>query len=164
MRYGQSSLSAAVLGAIIALAGLSAAAAQTSITDADRRAVAEMALQWAVAGGISDFKLVKDPSTLIVADANLPKNTQLTLSGHKVEMLSLLRIQARADLDGTDFLYFRFGKFTVKDGRVSVPIALVWAIAAKSTTQYLSGGGATLEFEKHDDKWQLLPVTNRWMS
>jgi hypothetical protein len=45
-----------------------------------------------------------------------------------------------------------------------VPIALVWAVGMQSKTPYLSGGGATLQFEQRDGKWTLLPVNERWAS
>jgi len=98
-----------------------------------------------------------------VLDANLPPGTRLQLAGRKVEVHSLAVMQALADMRG-DFLYFRLGPFAEKDQRVNVPIALVWSVSVKSTAQYLSGGGATLEFEQRDGAWRQLPVTNRWSS
>ena len=148
---------AAALAAIIALP------AQAALSDADKKTLAEMAMQWAIDGGIGDFKLVKDPSTLVVATFNLPKNVKLELPGRTINLFSLLRIQAEAN-HGGDFLYFRFNRFDGDDHHAKVAIALVWAVAENSQTQYLSGGGATLEFEKHDGKWQLQPVMNRWQS
>jgi len=76
---------------------------------------------------------------------------------------SLPRIQAIADIKG-DLLYFRFGQFKGSDVRASVAIALLWAVSVKSKEVYLSGGGATLDFEKVNGAWQMLPVTNRWQS
>ncbi len=144
--------------------------APPKLSAADKRALAEMALQWAIAGGVDDFKLVKDPANLVVSTANLPEKTELHVPGHTVTILSPRAIQARADKQG-DFLYFRFDGLSFKDGfrlnkfgQAEVPIALTWAVSIHSTTQYLSGGGATLTFEKRNGKWELLPVTNRWMS
>ncbi len=122
-----------------------------------------MALRWAVDGGIPDFKLVKDPSTLIVADTNLPDAPGLEVAGRKVVVLSPQRIQARADAEG-DFLYFRFRAFQGDQQHATVSIALIWAVSSTSKEHYLSGGGATLEFEKHGDTWQLLPQGERWSS
>ena len=136
--------------------------ADTKLSPADKRSLAELALQWAVDGGIPDFKLVKDPANLVVSNANLDK-LQVKLTDHKVTILPPRNIQARADKEG-DFLYFRFGRFGGDADRATVAIALVWAVGKDSEAQYLSGGGATLKFEKRDDKWQMLPVTNKWMS
>ncbi|MBI3785463.1 MAG: hypothetical protein HY270_18890 [Deltaproteobacteria bacterium] len=139
------------------------APAATASEPDDAVTVAEMALEWAVVGGISDFHLVKDPSLLIVADFNLPKNAVLKVAGHKVSLLPLQDIQTMAD-DRGDFLYFRFAPFIRHAERIDVPISLVWAVGAKSTTIYMSGGGATLNFERQNGKWILLPVTEHWMS
>ncbi|HVM98514.1 MAG TPA: hypothetical protein VMT89_19115 [Candidatus Acidoferrales bacterium] len=129
----------------------------------DEVTIAEMALQWAMDGGIADFHLVKDPNIAIVADLNLPKNAALKLTGHKVSLLSMQDIQSMADEHG-DLLYFRFAPFKQRDERIDVPISLVWAVGAKSTTIYMSGGGATLSFKRQNGKWVLLPVTEHWMS
>jgi len=152
----------ATVGTLAALTAV-ATTAQAKLADADKKVLTELALQWAIEGGISDFKLVKDPSHLVVANFNLPKQVELAVPGRTVVVLSLPRIQAEADFRG-DFLYFRFNRFKGDDQKAEVAIALVWAVSVKSTTQYLSGGGATLNFEKHDGKWQLQPVMNRWMS
>ncbi len=138
--------------------------APPKLSAADKRALAELTLQWAIDGGIDDFKLAKDPSNLVVSNANLPAKTVMVVPGRTVTVLSPPAIQARADKEG-DFLYFRFGGFSFnKDARAEVAIALVWAVSIHSTAHYLSGGGATLIFEKRNGKWELLPVTNRWMS
>jgi hypothetical protein len=129
----------------------------------DQHTLAEMALRWAIDGGIPDFKLVKDPSTLIVARTNLPKAPNLRLPGRTVVLLSPQRIQARADAQG-DFLYFRFDRWGGDARHATVAIALIWAVSRTSKEHYLSGGGATLEFQKRDDTWQLLPVNERWTS
>ena len=131
--------------------------------DADKRILAEMALQWAVSGGLSDVHLLKDPSHVIVSEANLPQNVTLRLRDRTVTVLSPKDIQQRADGEG-DFLYFKFGSFHHAKQRASVGLSLVWAVAATSTTAYLSGGGATLEFQKRDRRWELLPVANQWIS
>lgn len=149
--------------AVVAVAVLLAAPVHAKLPAEDQRTLAQMALQWAIDGGIMDVKLVKDLTTIPVLDANLPPHTRLQLAGRKVEVYSLAVMQALADTQG-DFLYFRLGPFAEKDHRVSVPIALVWSVSVKSTVQYLSGGGATLEFEKRDGAWQQLPVTDRWSS
>jgi hypothetical protein len=153
----------ATLGAAVALVALLAAPVHAALSAEDKRTLAGMALQWAIDGGISDFKLVENPNNPIVADFNLPKGTELRVPGRKAILLSLPHIQARADRHG-DLLYFRFDRFKGDDQRASVSIALVWAVSARSKQVYLSGGGATLDFQKMDGKWQLLPVTNRWMS
>jgi hypothetical protein len=149
--------------AVAVLAALVAAPAAATLSDADKKRIAEMALQWAVDGGIADFKLVKDPSAFIVANFNLPTDVKLELPGRAIFLYSLLRIQAEAD-HGGDFLYFRFNSFEGDEDHAKVAIALVWAVGQHSGAQYLSGGGATLDFEKRDGKWQLQPVMNRWMS
>lgn len=151
------------LGGLLALGALVPAPARAVLADTDKQTIAELSLQWAVEGGIGDFKLLKDPSHLIVANFNLPKDATLTLPGRSIQLLSLLRIQAEAN-HGGDFLYFRFNRLDGDGEHAKVAIALIWAVAEHSTTQYLSGGGATLDFEKHDGKWQLQPVMNRWMS
>ena len=153
----------AALATLLVLGSLVPTAAPAALSNADKKAVAEMALQWAIDGGISDFKLVKDPANLVVANFNIPKGLKLELPGRAISLFSLLRIQAEAN-HGGDFLYFRFNRFDGDDHHAKVAIALVWAVAENSQTQYLSGGGATLEFEKHDGKWQLQPVMNRWQS
>ena len=133
------------------------------VSAADEGTLAGMALQWALAGGIPDVKLLKDPSTLMVADFNLRRGIQLTVPGHNIALASLPHIQAHADLKG-DMLYFRFDRFTGDASHATVAIALVWAVSANSTAHYLSGGGATLEFEKVNGAWQLKPVKQRWVS
>jgi hypothetical protein len=137
--------------------------AQAALSNDDKKALAEMALQWAIDGGIADFKLVKDPTQLIVANLNLPKGIKLELPGRTISVDSLLLIQTKANRFG-DFLYFRFDRFTGDAEHAQIAIALTWAVGEHSTTQYLSGGGATLDFEKRDGKWQLQPVMNRWQS
>lgn len=159
----QHSTRALLLGTCAALAALTAVPAQAALSDADKKTLAEMALQWAISGGISDFKLVKDPASLVVANFNLPSDVKLEVPGRTIYLYSLLRIQAEAN-HGGDFLYFRFNRFEGDQDHAKVAIALVWAVAEHSQTHYLSGGGATLDFEKRDGKWQLQPVMNRWMS
>ena len=140
-----------------------AAPLHTGLSAADRRALAEQSLRWASEGGIADFGLVKDPSHLIVLNAHLQGVAALRVPQHTVTLLPPRGIQARADAEG-DFLYFRFDRISGDAHRAQVFVALIWAVSAKSTEHYLSGGGATLEFEKRDGRWQLLPVTERWMS
>ena len=53
------------------------AAVPFDFSDADKRTMAGIGLQWAVDGGVADFKLVKDPASLIVSTANLPARTAL---------------------------------------------------------------------------------------
>ena len=134
-----------------------------ALRETDIKALAQLGLQWAIDGGITDFKLAKEPDKLIVSSLNVPQKIQLQVPGRTVVIMSGLRIQARADVFG-DFLYFEFGPFTRKGTRAEVPLALRWAVGLNSTTQYLSGGGATLEFEKKKGKWHLIPVMHRWMS
>lgn len=153
----------AVLASLLVLSALAATTARAALPDADKKTVAEMALRWAIDGGISDFKLVKDPANLVVATLNLPDGMKLELPGRAIRLLSLPQVQVEAD-HGGDFLYFRFDRLDGDQEHATVAIALVWAVAENSQTQYLSGGGATLEFEKHDGKWKLQPVMNRWMS
>jgi hypothetical protein len=151
------------IASLVVLGALVATAAHAALSDADKKTVAEMALQWAIDGGIGDFKLVKDPANLVVANFNLPKGVKLELPGRAISLFSLLRIQAEAN-HGGDFLYFRFNRLDGDQDHAKVAIALVWAVAEQSRTQYLSGGGAALDFEKRDGKWQLQPVMNRWQS
>ncbi|HVO23341.1 MAG TPA: hypothetical protein VMW56_06895 [Candidatus Margulisiibacteriota bacterium] len=153
----------AALATLLMLSAFVATTAHAALSDADKKSVAEMALQWAIDGGIGDFKLVKDPAHLVVATLNLPKGVKLELPGRAIDLFSLLRIQAEAD-HGGDFLYFRFNRLDGDQEHAKVAIALVWAVGQHSKTQYLSGGGATLDLEKRDGKWQLLPVMNRWQS
>ncbi len=154
---------------VIALsAALTSAAAATTpvptkLSAEDQKAMAELALKWAADGGLQDVKLMKDPSTLVVANTGLPAKVVLEVPDHKVVVAPLVRIQAMADSRG-DFLYFRFGRFTGTPQRASLSISLVWMVSEQSRTPYLSGGGATLDFEKRDGKWELLPVSNHWMS
>jgi len=151
------------LGSALAFCAILPAPARAALSDADKQTIAELSLQWAIEGGIGDFKLVKDPANLVVANFNLPKGVTLGLPGRAIQLFSLLRIQAEAN-HGGDFLYFRFNRLEGDGEHAKVAIALVWAVAEHSATQYLSGGGATLDFEKRDGKWQLQPVMNRWMS
>jgi hypothetical protein len=155
----------AVRGAaiVVVAAALFVAPAQATLSADDKRALVQIALQWAIDGGIADVKLIKDPKKIFVLNVNLPPRTQPEIPDRKVEVQSLALIQAVADTRG-DLLYFRIGPFTEKDQHAIVPIALIWAVSVKSTEHHLSGGGATLEFEKRDGKWQQLPVTNRWAS
>lgn len=156
---GQALAAAMVLGLLWSVAGPACA----DVTDADKKTLAELALRWAVDGGIADVKLMKDASTLVVVDTHLPPGVRLAVQGRTVRVLTPAAIQAEAERAG-DFLYFRFDRFTGEARRASVPIALVWAVAKGSTVQYLSGGGATLDFERRDGAWVLLPVSNLWMS
>jgi hypothetical protein len=154
---------ATAAGAALLLATAAFVVAPTELSPASTRLLATLALQWAVSGGIADFKLVKDPSHLVVSSAQLPKRTQLALPGRNVAVLSPRRIQQRADRQG-DFLYFRFERFRRHGTRASVALALLWAVSVHSTAHYLSGGGAVLTFEQCDGTWHLLPVRKRWMS
>lgn len=152
---------AVAFGAAVAIATL--ATAEGVLSAGDRRVLAEQSLRWAIEGGISDFHLVKDPSHLIVASVNLRDVAALQVPHRTVTILSPQRIQNRANTKG-DFLYFRFDRFDGDASHARVAVALVWAVSATSKEHYLSGGGATLEFEQRDGRWQLLPVTERWMS
>ncbi len=143
--------------------GAVAAPACADLADADKQTLAELALRWAVDGGIADVTLMKDASTLVVVDTQLPPGVRLVVQGRTVRVLAPAAIQAEADRTG-DFLYFRFDRFAGDARRASLPIALVWAVGKGSTVHYLSGGGATLDFERRDGAWILLPVSNRWMS
>jgi hypothetical protein len=152
-----------MLGAVVALVTFSPTPARAVLSDADGKTLAEMALQWALDGGIGDVKLIKDPSNPVVADLHLSKKMKLELPGRTIKLFSLLRIQAEANFGG-DFLYFRFNRVDGDAEHAKVAIALVWAVAENSRQHYLSGGGATLEFVKHAGKWQLQPPMNRWTS
>ena len=147
----------------MALSTLTATPARAVLSDTDKKTLAEMALQWAFDGGISDVKLITNPSNPIVANFNLSKDMKLELPGRTIHLYSLLTIQALANRT-SDFLYFRFDRLEGDAEHAKVAIALIWAVGENSGKQYLSGGGATLEFLKRDDKWQLQPVMNRWMS
>lgn len=151
------------LGTVVAVSALLSSTASAVLSQADQKTLAEMSLQWAIDGGIGDFKLVKDPTNLVVATFNLQKGMKLELPGRTLQLFSLLRIQAEANHSG-DFLYFRFNRLEGDGEHAKVAVALIWAVAEHSATQYLSGGGAMLDFEKRDGKWQLQPVMNRWMS
>lgn len=152
---------AAIFGVAVAIATL--AAAQDGLSAVDRRVLAERALRWAIEGGISDFRLVKDPSHVIVANVNLDGIPGLNIPRRAAVIMSPQAIQARADGKG-DFLYFRFDRFSGDAAHARVVLSLVWAVAATSHERYLSGGGATLEFEQRDRQWRLLPVTESWSS
>jgi hypothetical protein len=147
----------------MSLAMLAADPAYADLSKADQRMLVERALRWAVDGGIPDFKLTPDPSQLIVADVNLPRGLTLRVPGRTVTLLSPASIHARADAQG-DFLYFRIDRISGGAQHASLAIALLWAVSIHSTAHYLSGGGATLEFEKGNGTWRLLPVRERWMS
>ena len=138
-------------------------AAHAQLSIADKQALAQLALQWAVDGGIPDVKLLKDASKVVVMDENLPPGTELHVPNRTVALESPMRIQVLADMAG-DFLYFRLGPFTGDKDHATVPIALVWAVGVRSKTPYLSGGGTTLQFEHRGGKWTLLPVNERWTS
>jgi hypothetical protein len=149
--------------AVAAVGTLCAGPVQAQLSVADKQTLAELALQWAVDGGIPDVKLLKDPSKLVVLSTNLPPRTELHVPNRTVSLQSPISIQARADMRG-DFLYFRFGPIARAQDHATVPIALVWAVGVRSKTAYLSGGGATLHFEQRDGKWTLRPVQERWAS
>jgi len=150
---------ATALGLLLSVA----APACADVADVDKKTLAELALRWAVDGGIADVTLMKDASKLVVVDTHLPPGVRLAVQGRTVRVLAPAAIQAEADRAG-DFLFFRFDRFAGDARRASVPIALVWAVGKGSTVHYLSGGGATLDFERRDGAWILLPVSNQWMS
>jgi hypothetical protein len=150
-----------LLGVVLLAVGSRSAEAQLS--NADKQALADMALQWAADGGIPDVKLLPNPTTLLVVNQNLPPRTTLHVANRTVMLESPLRIQVIADVAG-DVMYFRLGPFAGEKGRASVAVALVWAVGVSSKAAYLSGGGATLQFEKRDGQWTLLPVNERWAS
>lgn len=152
-----------VLAAVVWTATSGTRAAHADLSAADKTALAELALGWALNGGISDTKLMKDPAKVIVDAQNLPQKVKLTLPKRTVIVTTMMHIQVEADVYG-DFLYFHFGSMTGDADHASVPITLVWAVGVRSKTAYLSGGGTTLRFERRDGKWTLLPVTERWMS
>lgn len=134
------------------------------LSGTDKQTLASLALQWAVDGGIGDAKLLKEPTRLIVLAQHLPSTARLEVPDRTVVLMSAIRIQAQADVSG-DFLYFSIGPFESQQERVRVPVKLVWAISIKEHhLPYLSGGGAILEFEKKDGKWERLPVVEQWSS
>jgi hypothetical protein len=155
----------ACVGALAAVWGmLLAAGSAHALSNADKQALASLALQWAVEGGIGDVSLLKEPTRLIVVDQHLPSGARLVVPDRTVVLLSPVRIQAQADVKG-DFLYFLIGPFDAQGTRVRVPIRLAWAISVREQhLPHLSGGGAILEFEQQDGKWQRLPVEEQWSS
>jgi len=157
------SLRALLLGAVLVAALSVSRAAHAQLSNTDKQTLAELALRWAVDGGIPDVGLMKDPAQVFVEDHNLPPRPQLHVPQRTVTVASRIHLQAEADLHG-DFLYFHFGPITGEQSRASVPITLVWAVGIGSKAVYLSGGGTTLQFELRHDKWTLLPVTERWTS
>jgi len=134
------------------------------LSDADKQTLASLALQWAVDGGIGDVNLLKEPTRLIVLAQHLPITARLQVPNRTVVLMSPIKIQVQADVSG-DFLYFSIGPFEAQQQRVRVPVKLLWAISIKEHhLPYLSGGGAILEFEKKDGKWERLPVVEQWSS
>ena len=152
-----------LLGALGVVALCGQGAAQAQVSNADKKTLAELALAWAMDGGIPDTKLMQNPTEIVVETHNLPPKVDLHLRKRKVMVRSLIQLQAVADVYG-DFLYFHFGPITGKDKHASVPITLTWAVGVRSKEKYLSGGGTTLQFELRKGKWTLLPVTERWTS
>jgi hypothetical protein len=142
-------------------AGTAAVAAPVELSNADKQALAVLAIQWACDGGLDDFKRVPTGSDLVVADVNLPKDVKLDLPGRKVVVASLARIQAHADIKG-DAVYFRLGPFTGDDLRTEVPVALLWAASVRNPAAVVTGSGALLEFEKRNGKWQRVGMTGAW--
>jgi hypothetical protein len=152
------------VGAATALSVMLIAGSAYGLSDADKETLGSLALQWAVDGGIGDVQLLKQPTRLIVLAQHLPSSARIQVPNRTVVLWSLIRIQAQADIAG-DFLYFRIGPFESRNQRVRVPIKLEWAISVKEQhLPYLSGGGAILEFERKDGKWERLPVVEQWSS
>ncbi len=153
------------VGAVaVAWSVLLAAGAAQALSHADKQTLASLALQWAVEGGIGDVGLLKDPTRLIVAAHYVPSDALLVVPNRTVVLMSLVRIQAHADVTG-DFLYFVIGPFQARGERVRVPVKLEWAISVNEQhLPHLSGGGAILEFERKDGQWQRLPVVEQWSS
>jgi len=133
------------------------------VSNNDKQALAQMALVWALDGGIPDTTLMRDPADVVVERTNLPPRVELKVPQRTVRVVSLVHVQGEADVSG-DLLYFHFGPITGNAQRASVPITLAWAVGVRSKEKYLSGGGTTLQFERRKGKWKLLPVTERWTS
>ncbi len=151
------------LVALVLALVLGGRAAHAQLSTADKQALAQMALAWALDGGIPDTSLMKDPKDVVVEKTNLPPRVELKVPRRTVRVVSLVHAQGEADVFG-DFLYFHFGPITGDGQRASVPITLTWAVGVRSKEKYLSGGGTTLQFERSKGKWKLLPVTERWTS
>ena len=127
----------------------------------DKQALGTLAAQWAINGGLPDAQRVPSASDLMVADVNLPKGVSFDLPGRKVVVMSLVLIQAHADIKG-DAVYLRLGPFTGNAQRANVPVALLWAASVKNPAAAVRGSGARLELEKRDGQWQVVNVTDRW--
>ena len=135
--------------------------AYAGLSAEDKKALAETAIQWAIDGGLPDFKFVKEPEKLVVLNTYLPQGAKLELPGRKLAVTSLVRIQATADV-GTDVTYFRFGPFSGGDARASGSIALVPVQSIRNPAGGGGSSGADLEFEKRDAKWVVSRVADRW--
>lgn len=102
-----------------------------------------------------DNFLSQDGSSIVLSTANLPLTLIPELAEGNLALLSPSEIQNRANAKG-DFLYLLLEKVEAESPRKAESVLCsVWAIAANSEMEYLSGGCIIMEFRKEggDGKW-----------
>ena len=96
----------------------------------------------------SDIFLSQDGSEIVLSTANLPPTYRPDPAKSNLLLLTPSEIQAKADADG-DFLYLRLEKIEAESPtQAESVLCSVWAVAADSNTDYLSGGCITMAFSK----------------
>jgi len=143
-----------------------AGAPAVGLTLDERSEIVSSALELAlVEKAIPDYNLLKNPKSVVLADANLaglaPKANGVTL-----QVMSADAIQSKADREG-DFLFLEFGPMTTDaDGSIRVSLSNRWALSSASRKAgkiVLSGGGFGLRFRRDRAGWKR-EVVMKWIS
>jgi len=112
---------------------------------------------------IPDYRLLADPSNIVLSSAGIDPAWVPGFSGIRFRLLDPEAIQAEAERGG-DFLYLAFGRLSPEeDGSVTVVLENRWAVSSASDVRHVSGGGFQMTFRREGKGWTG-EVTSRWMS
>ena len=121
--------------------------AELAFTEADSMEILRQTLTQISYVSTADF-LSQDGSEIVLSTVNLPPTYRPDPAKSNLLLLTPAEIQVKADADG-DFLYLRLEKIEAESPtQAESVLCSIWAIAADSNTDYLSGGCITVAFSK----------------
>lgn len=135
-------------------------------------ALRQTMLEWAVLGeqppGIDcafpDGHMLSRYTTIVIQDDGSPATRRLSLPGRTVTLLDSGAIRTRANREG-DYLYLRFDRVELQEGRARVRLSLVWAIskATRDAGRAPQGScGAEVAFQLRGDTWTASQILALW--
>jgi hypothetical protein len=112
---------------------------------------------------IPDFRLMADPSEIVLADDGIDPAWVPEFPGIRFRVLDADQIREKADREG-DYLHLAFRALALEeDGSVTVTLENRWAVPTGSDVRHVSGGGFRMTFRKAGGTWTGT-ITSRWMS